>query len=218
MGAGHIFPAGMGQNPDRVSESCARQRDWSFEQRTHSLMSEKSSELRNNLPKPALMEVSNFAFDPMIQRVSQSAQVTQVHEFAASNFASEATKVQVEAKTALRMGFAFWGLLSILQAYKFQWGLWGPLNFSGVAITLFFCFLHVHGVVANDSIFAKRFVKPSLALDFLVSVVLALGGLVRFVSNELGEPIAIESFMLFAIALGVCAKLANLLGRLAEPS
>jgi hypothetical protein len=134
-----------------------------------------------------------------------------------SNDASEPTAISVTAKFALRIGFAFWGALSVIQACQFQWGIWGPHNFSGLAITLFFSLLHAHCIIIEDSRCAKRFVKPSLAFDLLVALALALGGLVRFMTG-LGKPTALNALTIFMIALGACVKLASVLGRLSEPS
>jgi hypothetical protein len=165
-----------------------------------------------------LMQSPCLASDPMIQRAAPSgAKDAEVPVIASSNFAPEPTMINDTARPALCMGFAFWGAVSIEQAYRFQWGFWGPHNFSGVAITLFFCLLHGHCFIVEDPRSAKRFIKPSLTLDFMVALTLTLGSFVRFASG-LGAPTALHSLALFAIAFGVCVRLAGLLGRLSEPS
>ncbi len=163
------------------------------------------------------MQTPCLACDPMNQRSAPSVKDAKGSTPCLSNNASEPTTLSDAAKSALRMGFAFWGALSIVQAFQFQWGFWGPHNVSGVAITLFFCLLHGHCIIVEDSRCAKRFVQPSLAFDFLAALALALGCFIRFVSGQ-GLLTTLQSLTLLLVALGACIKLASLLGSLSEPT
>jgi hypothetical protein len=120
--------------------------------------------------------------------------------------------VHLKAMLALRMGFACWATLCITVGCNFQWGLFGPFDFSGLAITFLLTLLHAHPIILINSPCALHLVKLALVVDFMASVVLALGGIVYFVS-ELGfEPLALSSSMLLVIAsAGACVRLAHVL-------
>jgi hypothetical protein len=132
----------------------------------------------------------------------------------ASGLAPMAT---LKARTALRTGFAIWGPVFFTVAYNFQWSLWGPFNFSGLAVTLLLFLLHAH-VIFGDGSSSLHLTKLALFADFLVSIALALGSLIYFV-NQSGNTswAAFSSLCLFMSAFLACFQLANSLEGLLPP-
>ena len=121
-------------------------------------------------------------------------------------------------RIALRVGLAVWGGLCIAVACKFQWGLFGPFNFSGLLIAFLFALLHAYPIAIDNAKYALHLVKLALTADFMVSVVLALGCLVNCAVELRLEQKSLSYSFLFVIASVASVKLAQLLERLSEPT
>ena len=100
-------------------------------------------------------------------------------------------------------------------ACKFQWGLLGPFNLSGLAMTFLFALLHALPTFINNSRYALHLVKLALVADFMVSVVLALGSFMYFVGESDSR---LSSSFVFVNSLGTCLWLTRLLEHLSEPT
>ncbi len=122
------------------------------------------------------------------------------------------------ARIALRVGLAFWGGLCVAVACRFQWGLFGPFNLSGLLITFLFALAHAHPIAIDNTKYTLHLVKLALTADFMVSVVLALGCLVNCVVELRLEPTSLSYSFLFVIASVASVRLAQLLERLSEPT
>ena len=122
------------------------------------------------------------------------------------------------ARIALRVGLAFWGGLCVAVAFRFQWGLFGPFNLSGLLITFLFALAHAHPIAIDNTKYTLHLVKLALTADFMVSVVLALGCLVNCVVELRLEPKSLSYSFLFVIASVASVRLAQLLERLSEPT
>ncbi len=131
---------------------------------------------------------------------------------------SKAAMPRLEHRAALRLGAAFWGTLCIAVANKFHWGLLGPFNFSGLAITFLFTLLHLHPIVVGNSKLEQHLVKLVVVIDFMVSVALAIGGFIYFVSEMTFQLQALVPLFCFLIASVACVRLSKLLECISEPS
>jgi hypothetical protein len=121
-------------------------------------------------------------------------------------------------RIALRVGLAVWGGLCIAVACKFQWGLFGPFNFSGLLIAFLFALLHAYPIAIDNAKYALHLVKLALTADFMVSVVLALGCFVNCAVELRLEQKSLSYSFLFVIASVASVKLAQLFERLSEPN
>jgi hypothetical protein len=135
-----------------------------------------------------------------------------------SSASGAAPLATLKARKALCLGIAIWGLLCVAVGCNFQWGLWGPFNASGLVATLLLVLLHAHGFFLGDkSRRALHLIKLALFIDFLVSILLALGSLIYFV-NGLGKPwVALSSLCSFMSGILACILLANSLQGLLQP-
>ena len=124
----------------------------------------------------------------------------------------------LKAGAALRLGAAFWGTLCIGVGYKYHWGFFGPFKFSGLAMTLLLTLLHLHSIVVSNSRYGQHFVKLALVIDFMVSVVLAIGGVIYFLSDMSFELKALLPLTFVVMTSCACVQLSQLLESLSRPS
>jgi hypothetical protein len=150
--------------------------------------------------------------------VTSSAQESGDSNYSSLNLAHGANMVYSAARIALRVGLAFWGGLCVAVACRFQWGLFGPFNLSGLLITFLFALAHAHPIAIDNTKYTLHLVKLALTADFMVSVVLALGCLVNCVVELRLEPTSLSYSFLFVIASVASVRLAQLLERLSEPT
>lgn len=134
------------------------------------------------------------------------------------NLTTEEAMPGLKAGAALRLGAAFWGTLCIGVGYKYHWGFFGPFNFSGLAMTLLLTLLHLHILVVSNSRYGQHVVKLALLIDFMVSVVFTIGGVIYFLNDMSFQLKALLPLTFVVMTSGACVQLSQVLESLSRPS